>query len=169
MMPLAEARLAAGLRRRPNVVGPIRLFKGALFMRLIGFAACVLASSLLVACQTPSAAPPPSPTVSPDQFSTIKAAYARSNPNWIVGTVGDVLPDQSLFTVVDIPANTVKQGDVFTVKDANNNSLADGVVKNVDSAGTMVAVQYEPVPGATRAPMPGDIVIHVPIAISGNP
>ncbi len=131
-------------------------------MRLIGSAACVLASVFVVACQSQQPAPPPSPTVSQDQYATIRDAIAKANPNWTVGRVGYVLPDQSLFTVVDIPAHSAQVGDVFTVKDANGNSIADGTVVNVDAAGTMVAVHYD-LKGNLRAPMAGDVVIHIPL------
>jgi len=161
MMCIAEAGRRPAFSRRLSVAGKVRFFKGALFMRLIGFAACVLASVILVACQSQPPAPP-SPTVSDDQFGTFKDAY-KAIPGCVVGRVGYVMSDQSRLTVVDIPAHSVVRDDVFTIEDANRQKLADGYVETVDSAGTMAAVRYEMRPGAPRAPVANDIAIHMPL------
>jgi hypothetical protein len=131
-------------------------------MRLIGFAACVLVPIVLVACQTPPPPPPPSPVVTSSQLEVIRQQHAVSDPNWIIGQIGYVQSDQSLFTVVDIPAHSVAPDDIFSVLDANGNRIAVGEVVRVDPAGTMAAVHYEQ-QSATRGPTAGDVVIHVPI------
>jgi hypothetical protein len=100
--------------------------------------------------------------VSSSQLEMIRQQHAVTDPGWIIGQIGYVQGDQSLFTVVDIPAKSVVKGDVFSVLDAYGNQIAIGQVVNVDAAGTMVAVHYDQ-QSSTRGPMAGDVVIHVPI------
>lgn len=124
--------------------------------------AAILAAGLgLPGCQTKTN-PAGGPPATPARLAEIRESYARQKPGTIVGQVTAVLREQNLLAVGDVPADRFARGDVVSILDGNEVTLAVGrVVRVDDKMQDPVHVKYESRADA-RPPMEGDVVIRLP-------
>jgi hypothetical protein len=124
--------------------------------------AALLSVVLVVGCAHRNNKPRPlAPTTaaSPEQIQALRDSYTKADPSARVGVVTAVLPSDNLAAVGDIPVGDLSNGDGFTFSDADNRPLTVGkvVAKTADA----VHVKYETPEPTSRAPIVGDLAVHV--------
>lgn len=95
----------------------------------------------------------------PERLEAIRAAYAAQRPGTVVGPIIAVLPEQSLAAVGDVPVDRFADGDLLSIIDSSENTLA--VARVVRRLPDSVHVKYESSANA-RPPMEGDIAVRLP-------
>jgi hypothetical protein len=97
----------------------------------------------------------PASAASPERVIEIRSTYQRHDPNAQVGTVAAVDRESHLAAVGDLNLSKIRENDVITFIDSNENPIANGTVirKTADYA----HVKYEP---TQRAPVEGDIAVR---------
>jgi hypothetical protein len=130
--------------------------RAAMYTTVLALAAA--AGFALVGCkartQTVGAAP-----ATPERLAEIRAGYAAERPGTIVGPITAVLPEQSLAAIGDIPPDRFAEGDLVSILDGKEQTIAVArVVRRLDDS---VHVRYQSNPNA-RAPVEGDVAVRLP-------
>jgi hypothetical protein len=136
------------------------LFSGD-FMLRHRLAGSLIVTTLLAGCATaPQPTPPPqtSHPVTLQQLTALRDAH-RSTPDFRVGLVKAVLPENSTVALGDVGVNDFSVGDVISIVDSEQRTVAMGNVDSIDTAHKIVIVKYTTLPGG-RAPAPGDLGIR---------
>jgi hypothetical protein len=96
----------------------------------------------------------------PARLEELRAAYTMQRPGTVVGAVIAVLPEQSLLAVGDVPVDRFAEGDMVSIIDSKENTLA--IAQVVRRLPDSVHVRYQSRENA-RAPLEGDIVVRLPL------
>jgi len=136
--------------------------------RWMGLGVSLMCFSPLTACQpappppppqTTIVAPPPPAVMGDADYDRMKQMYTTANPNALVGRVEAVLPDEQRAAIGGLPTDQFRVGDVLSIIDADQKTVADATVVAVDS--TLVYVEFmSPTLGGGRAPIKGDVAIR---------
>lgn len=119
----------------------------------------VLAAWPLTGCGTTKRPSQGAAPATPQRLEEIRARYASERPGTIVGPVVAVLPEQGLASLGDVPADRFAEGDLVSLIDSREQTLAIGrVVRRLEDS---VHVKYERSPGM-RAPVEGDVGVRLP-------
>lgn len=95
----------------------------------------------------------------PQRLEEIRARYAAERPGTVVGPVIAVLPENNLVAIGDIPTDRFADGDLVSILDSAENTLAIGrVVRRLED---QVHVKYES-RGNARTPVEGDVGVRLP-------
>jgi hypothetical protein len=117
----------------------------------------LLAVGLLGCANQKKAAPPSAPVASESRIMEIRQSYQRADPNAQIGVVVAIDQGARLAAVGNIMLDNIRENDVMTFIDSNENPIANGVVvrKTADAA----HVKYEPVRKGGRDPVEGDLAV----------
>lgn len=95
----------------------------------------------------------------PDQYQAIRAELTSQRAGTQVGPITAVLPEENLASAGDLETDRFFLGDLVSIIDSAQNTLAFGKVKAIRSG--EVHVQYTSEPNA-RPPAVGDLVVRFP-------
>lgn len=119
----------------------------------------MLLAAVLVAGCTKTTGPIGTAPPTPDRVAELRAKITGEHPGAVVGVVTAVLPENSLVAIADVAVDEIRMGDVMSLIDADENTLAHGkVVRRLESS---VHVKYESEVNA-RAPLTGDAAVRLP-------
>jgi hypothetical protein len=100
------------------------------------------------------------PEVDDVKFGQVRTDLMAASPNAVVGRVMKVDGKETAAEIGDLSADVLRANDtVLIIKDADT-VLASGTVFHTE--GNSVMVRYNIEPGG-RAPMKGDIAVHMPL------
>jgi hypothetical protein len=121
--------------------------------------------ALVVGCQPPPkpGPPPPPPPRSMADAERVQADLQVRDRGARAGLVVAVkaTEDNAAVQLAAAASNAdpIKEGDVFTFTDSNDVTIAAGSVTYIENG--IYVVHYVPSSGGGRAPMTGDVAIHV--------
>jgi hypothetical protein len=88
----------------------------------------------------------------------VRAAIQKVNPGTLVGVVSEVLPDERLAAVRDVPVDQFRAGMILSLIDTGQNLLTHAkVVRIVNDS---LHVMYDAPPPGTRVPRTGDLAVR---------
>lgn len=121
-------------------------------------ASVVMTLCCLVGCQGTTRSDASAPATD-ERLEQLRAIYAAERPGSIVGPVVAVMHEQFLAAIGDVPGDAFADGDLVSIIDSRQQTLAVGrVVRRLDQS---VHVKYQPQP-KMRAPREGDIGVRFP-------
>lgn len=121
--------------------------------------ACIAAMLALGGCEPTRTQATGAAPATPERLEAIRAAYVAQRPGTVVGPLIAVLPEQSLAAVGDVPVDRFADGDLVSIIDSGENTLA--MARVVRRLADSVHVKYESKPNARR-PMEGDVAVRLP-------
>jgi len=129
-------------------------------MRHLAISGTIALLLIAVGCASQPAAAPPTPAASAApalDYSQIKAAYLKANPDARVGRVAAVMRDKSIAAIDDVAITDFAPGDDFVIVDNNLNVVADATV--TDAGTDLLFVRYSSPTSGGRDPVVGDLAI----------